>query len=443
MTTRKLRLSAVLTAAIGAVALTGVTLALGIGHAEAAPPPPKPGPVTGLSMTLTKPADNFTVDATWNAATGASTYAVALADAVTNAPLAGASVGTTSWSASVDLTGVTQLRLTVTPMNQRPGPAASITQAVPDLNAPFGTYTVSWVNRTGTITQTSLTDNGPVDQITRTVNWGDGTAAETWPTGDTISHVYAADGLYRATVTLQDGVGNVRVVQLDAIVPGDVTAPVGAFTTSPSTAWKGLTSVNVTQTALSDDFSAAADVDRWIDWGDGGTPQSWVATVSLAHVYASAGTYTPVVIVKDEAGNTRQVPAQAVTVKADTVGPVVSITLPRKAIRDEVSAWKKVTGKSSDVNGTGVDTVAVRAIEKRATGWFFYKAASKTWVKAPTKGKAWLRSKPAVVDAAASGAWTVRLAGLKKGTLLVRAAATDVAGNTGTPVTQKAVLTVP
>ena len=444
MTTREPRPFAVLTAGIAAVALTAGTIAAGLGFGAAeAKPPPKPGLVTGLQMTLTKPADNFTVDASWNAATGASTYDVVLANATTGVQLAGNTVGITSWSASVNLAGVTQLRLTVTPKNQRPGTPASITQDVPDLNAPFGTYDVSWVDLTGTITQTSLNDDGPIGSVTRTVDWGDGTAAEEWLAGDTINHLYAAEGLYRPTVTLEDGVGNTRVVALDAIVPGDETAPEGTFTTSPATAWKGLTIVHITQTFLDDDFSAPADVDRWIDWGDGAGPLAWNQLVSISHVYAVAGTYTPTVLLADEAGNTREVAAQPVTVKADTVVPVVKIKLPRKAVRDEVSAWKRVAGTASDLNGTGVDTVAVRAIEKRATGWFFYKASTKTWLKAATKGKAWLRSRPAVVDPTAAGAWAVRLAGLKKGTLFVRATATDVAGNVSKPVTQKAVLTAP
>ncbi len=443
MSTRKPRPFAALTAALAAAALTTGTLAVGLGFgaAEAAKPPPKPGPVTGLEMTLTKPAENFLVEATWNAATGATTYDVALSDATTGTPLAGNSVGVTQWSTSVNLTGITQVRLTVTPKNQRPGPASSITQEVPDLNAPFGSFTVSWENLTGTITQTSLTDDGPLEAVTRTVNWDDGTPDEAWPAGDTINHVYAGNGIYRPTVTLADGVGNIRVVALDPIVLGDVTAPTGTFTTSPTSAWRVLTPVNVTQTALSDDFSAAADIERWVDWGDGGAPQSWAQTISVAHVYTTAGTYTPKVILKDEAGNTAQVAAQAVTVKADTVAPVVKITLPRKAIRDEVSSWRKLTGKSSDVNGTGVDSVTVRAVEKRATGWFFYKATTKTWGKAATRAKAWKRAKPAVVDPSSSGAWTVRVAGLRKGTLVVRVTAADVAGNVSARVATKAVLT--
>jgi hypothetical protein len=426
-----------------AIVMTAAALAVGLGTSPAgAKPPPKPGPVTGLQMTLTKPADNFTVDASWNAATNATTYVVVLSNAADGTELAGDTVGVTTWSASVNLTGVTELRLTVTPMNQRPGPATSITQAVPDLNAPFGTYDVSWVNRDATITETSLTDDGPLANVTRTVDWGDETTPQAWTAGETtITHLYAADGLYRPTVTLEDGVGNIRVVLLDAIVPGDVTAPTGTFITSPTTAWKVLTTVNVTQTALSDDFSAAGDVERTINWGDGGQPQAWNDTVTISHVYANAGVYTPQVVLRDEAGNTSLVSATEVTVNADTVLPVVKIKLPRKAIRDEVSSWKKVTGKATDTNGTGVDFVTVKAIEKRATGWFFYKPAAKTWVRTATKGQAWSRAKAAVVDPSALGVWSVRLAGLKKGTLFVRATATDLAGNVSKQVTQKAVLT--
>jgi hypothetical protein len=424
-----------------ALGLTALVLAL-TGQAPAqAKPPVKPGPVTGLAMSLSKPADNFTVAASWTAATNATTYVVALTNATTGAALAGSSVGVTTWSASVNLTGVTQVRLTVTPYNTRPGPAASITQDVPDLSAPSGTFTVAWVDRTGTITQTALTDDRPVGQITRTVSWGDGTAAVAWTSGPTISHLYAADGLYRPTVTLKDAVGNTRVVNLAAIVPGDKTAPVGTFTTSPGKAWASVTPVNVTQTALSDDFSAAADVLRWINWGDGSAVEPWAGSVTASHLYAAGGTYTPQVVLEDEAGNTRSVPAEAVTVQADTVLPLVKLVLPKKGVADEVSSWKKVFGQATDEKGTGVDVVAVMAIEKRATGWYYFKATSKTWAKAATKGKAWKRAKGAVVEPTAKGAWVVRLTGLRKGTLFVRATATDLAGNVSKPVAHKAVLT--
>jgi len=198
----------------------------------------------------------------------------------------------------------------------------------------------------------------------------------------------------------------------------------------------------VTQTSLSDDFSAAADVLRWVNWGDGSAVEAWTASVSASHVYATAGVYTPQVVLKDEAGNTRAVAAEAVTVAADTVLPVVKLVLPKKGVADEVGSWKKLLGHATDDKGTGVASVSVLAIEKRSTGWFFFKATSKTWAKAATKGKAWKRAKAAVVVPTAKGDWVVRLPGLRKGKLFVRPSATDVAGNVSKPVTQKAVLTV-
>jgi hypothetical protein len=424
-----------------ALALAGLLLVVSAPGPALAKPPVKPGPVTGLAMTLTKPAANFQVDATWNAATNATTYDVVLSNATTGTALANASVGTTTWSVSVDLTGVTQVRLSVTGKNQRSGPTATITQAVADLNAPNGTYTTAWVDRTGTITQTALTDDGPIGQVSRTVNWGDGSPAEEWKHGDTISHLYAADGLYRPTVTLADAVGNTRVVVVPAIVPGDKTPPTGKFTTGPAKVWAGLTTVNLTQTALSDDFSPPAYVLRWINWGDGTAVEPWAASISSTHVYAAAGNYTPQVVLKDEAGNTGQVAAEGVVVVADTVRPVVTVKVPGKAVADEVGSWKRVYGTATDDKGTGVAAAAVRAIEKRTGGWVFYKATTKTWVKVATKAKAWKRATAVAAKLDAKGAWVARLAGLRKGTLFVRATATDLAGNVSAPVTRKAVLT--
>ena len=106
MTTRLLRPFAMLAAAATVTALTVSAFAAPV----QAKPPVKPGPVTNLAVTLAKPADNFTVSASWTAATDATTYVVALTNATTGAALAGNTVGVTTWSASVNLTGVTQIR---------------------------------------------------------------------------------------------------------------------------------------------------------------------------------------------------------------------------------------------------------------------------------------------------------------------------------------------
>ena len=99
-------------------------------------------------------------------------------------------------------------------------------------------------------------------------------------------------------------------------------------------------------------------------------------------------------------------------------------------------------GTATDDKGTGVAGASVLAIEKRTGGWYFFKATTKTWLKAATKAKAWKRAKAVAANVDAKGAWVARLPGLRKGKLFVRATATDVAGNVSAPVTRKAVLTV-
>ena len=59
-----------------------------------------------------------------------------------------------------------------------------------------------------TVTQSALADNwSPADKITRSVDWGDGTITD-WPTGDSLSHVYAAAGTFTPKVTLTDEAHN-------------------------------------------------------------------------------------------------------------------------------------------------------------------------------------------------------------------------------------------
>ncbi len=267
-------------------------------------------------------------------------------------------------------------------------------------------------------------------------------SAQAWTSGTTINHLYAADGLYRPTVTLKDAVGNTRVVALAAIVPGDTTAPVGTFTTSPAKAWQALTTVNLTQNSLSDDFSPASYILRWIDWGDGSAVLP-VGRLGERHPRRTPppGPTRRAWCSRTTPGTPARWPPGPSRCQADLVAPVVKITKPKKGVADEVSSWKKLAGVATDDQGTGVVSVAVLAIEKRTSGWYFFKASSKTWLQAATKAKAWKRAKAAVVTPTAKGAWVVRLSGLKKGTLIAKATATDLAGNVSAPVPVRAVLT--
>ena len=97
-----------------------------------------------------------------------------------------------------------------------------------DLTAPTGSYSSAWDNNTGvaTITQDSLTDDSPVAQVTRTVDW-DGAAGPlspvAWTTGTTLTHTYPLSAArYVPTVTLEDAAHNQSVVDAQAVVINDL-----------------------------------------------------------------------------------------------------------------------------------------------------------------------------------------------------------------------------
>jgi hypothetical protein len=105
-----------------------------------------------------------------------------------------------------------------------------------DTTAPTGTFTVSpgtaWAKLTKvTVTQTSLGDDfSPVANITRTVEWGDGTTSSDWTPAGTISHVYAtaSSPSYTPQVTLTDEAHNstAPIVTSAVVVTADTVAPV-------------------------------------------------------------------------------------------------------------------------------------------------------------------------------------------------------------------------
>jgi hypothetical protein len=327
-------------------------------------------------------------------------------------------------------------------ITRKPGPSATTVVNLPDVTAPTGTFVTSKNDATkvGTITQTALSDDSGTAGITRTVDWGDNTSAVTWPSGSTVlTHTYASIGRYVPKVTLTDAASNTVQYVLDAIVLGDVTAPVGSVTVSPGTAWTSYTRVSVTPTALSDDVSPQDFIAVHVAWGDGTSTDS-KGTAPLQHVYTTAGTDVVAVTITDEAGNPTSLPPTSVTVSDDKTAPVVRLLLPRA--KHSVKAWTTLRGKATDTNGTGVKVVSLRAVEKRGTAWYGYQPATKRWVRAATQAKAFARSRAMSLTTSATHAWAGRLAGLRKGTLVYKVRATDNVGNQSAIVTHKASLTL-
>jgi len=145
------------------------------------------------------------------------------------------------------LTPNSQIKITVTPMaGKRPGIAASAVPLIHDLAPPVGTFTVTRSGMDATITQTSLSDDAtPTPQIKRVVSLG-GSPAETWQTGDALTHNFAALGRYVPTITLID------------------------------------------QESLTYNYTPTDLVERTVSWGDDST-DSWPAGAPLTHVYATGG----------------------------------------------------------------------------------------------------------------------------------------------------------
>lgn len=410
----------------------------------AAKPPTKIGPVVGLSLTVSKPGDAYAVTASWNPLSGATKYVVDASSGGT--AIGSATVTTPTWTGSTTQPAGTTVRVTVTPFQgKRPGIASSVSTVLPDLTAPVASYSVIRKNGTGgdvALHLDSLTDDvtSPA-QITQSVAWDDGQPAVSWakPFAD-LAHRYSEDkAVHHVTVTATDQAGNSRSSVLTVVV-NDTTAPTGAYTTSGSSAWAGWTTVELLQTAVSDDLSVADKITRTVSWGDGTAPQVWPHGSPLTHRFAQAGTFTPTVSLTDEAGNTSAPVATApVTVSVDSVRPTVRLTLP-KTKRSYVGSWKRLKGVATDAQ-TGVRHVEVRIVEKRDTTWYAYRPATRTWVKGgSTKVAAMKKARVAIRTTTTANAWSMPVSHLTKGVLFYKASSVDNVSNRSASKSHKQVL---
>ncbi|HSV40704.1 MAG TPA: hypothetical protein VLI04_18230 [Nocardioidaceae bacterium] len=426
-----------------AAALVSVALA-----ATAAPalakPPVKPGAVSNIQVTATKTGNVFDVSSTWTAGANATRYAVRLSSS--GVTLDSGSVTSTNWLAHTTIADGSLVTVAVTSFNgRRRGPTVFKNYTLPDLTAPTGIFTVVRNNGTGgniALHVEGLDDNTtPTNSIDVKVKWEADASPVNWPAPfSDLGNVYSeALAVHYVTVTLTDAADNSRDYPL-TIVVNDTAAPhQGQFTVSTTSAWASYTPVSLTQVAVADNLSLANKLTRIVDWADGTAAQPWAQGAALAHKYAAAGTYTPVITLIDEAGNPADFDAlSAVVVKVDSAAPVVAVKVPKA--RTSVKAWRTVRGKASDA-GVGVRNVILKAIEKRGTAWYAYKAGKKTWVKVGTKAKALKAATAASVKPTALGAWSVVLAKLTKGTLVVKVRAFDRRGNASAWVTKKATLT--
>lgn len=411
-------------------ALAGMLL-LGVAPAEAvAKPRPQIGPVTGLGLTVT-PGDGYRVDARWDALPRATRYAVKLVDS-SHTRLADGSVTAAEWSMTTTAPAGTRLTLTVTPyLDSRRGKPASVSQVLPDVTAPTAAYSVvrDPADPSGgkvTLRRDQLSDDvTALAAITQTITWDTGLEPQPWASAQTeISHDYGdAESLHRPVVTVRDAAGNTATHAL-AVPVRDAQGPTGSYAVSGGSAFARWTPVHLTELAATDNLSDADDLVRTVDWGDGST-ETW--TPDLTHVYALAGSFTPRVRLTDEAGNTGAwATTSAVDVVADTAAPTTTLRVPARA--DRAASWSTLRGVLDDGAGVGARAATVRVAQLRRGAWYGYRAPSRTWVRATSRGGA-LTAARGAARPTATDRWALPVSGLRVGTLVVRYRGTDLVGN--------------
>ena len=124
-------------------------------------PDVRPGAVADLTLNAAAaPGGGYTVTSTWSPAPNADSYRVDLTS--NGASVASVTQTATTWSATLNLTANSQLRINVTPYaGKRAGTASSVVYTLPDLAPPVGAYTITTDQgtRDATITQTALSDD--------------------------------------------------------------------------------------------------------------------------------------------------------------------------------------------------------------------------------------------------------------------------------------------
>jgi hypothetical protein len=420
----------------------GLVVGLLVASPAAAARKVKPGQVTGLALSFWRPADHYVVTSHWDADPNATKYVVKMTDS-SGLPISPGTTTQTTWSLDSYAAPGTTVTVTVTAyIGKVRGKATRTSALLPDLTAPIGAYRVvrevaDPTSGNVTVQQDVLSDNlDPIADLTQTVDWGDGTPVESWsPLATTITHSYpGAEAVYYPVVSVSDIAGNTSTYQL-VVAVADTLAPTGTFTTGPSTGYAGWNTISIVQDALSDDLSAADNIARVVDWGDGTAPELWTAGDTLDHVYAVGGDYTPKVTLTDEAGNSAVVDSSPVTVSIDTDAPKLRVAEPKR--RHMVRAWRRVHGIAVD-SGVGVAFARIKVIEKRHGDWFVYRFKAHAWKQVgPAKRAALHEARAKLLRINHLNHWSVKVRGLRKGVLVVRAISADHVGNADAKVVRQ------
>jgi 5'-nucleotidase len=308
--------------------------------------------------------------------------------------------------------------------------------------APTGAYalntTAIWEKQYVLLTQTALADDvDAADAITREINWGDGTI-ETLKPGTTttkLRHQYETAGTYTVLVNLTDSEGNTAAAEVTGTADVKVTTTAGTYKVDKKSAWTGKrwnkdfslwweTPATLTMT-LSGIPANATRVRITLGDGEEKLVPRTTKKVSLGY-YAGHTPYRVTVSLENENGRSAEKFVGNFTVTHDRWAPAVSVTTPSKPAK--ASSWKTIKGKSTD-KGLGTDVVRVSLVQERGTTLYYFNFTKKAWSKLPADGYIPNNSSGIKNVKVSRGAWSVSVAGMKKGYLTVVYAAKDKANN--------------
>jgi hypothetical protein len=291
-----------------------------------------------------------------------------------------------------------------------------------------GTYSLSTSSiRKGqqvTLTEAALVDGSAA---TRTVNWGDKTAAETIPAGVTkISHTYPKAGSYTIAVQLADNGATVPGVVTGAGLVTVAAAGDPVFKFNPTWNWTWPGGGHSAKLELAD---VPADTTRiWVDWKDGETSLLSRTTTSTTHYYPfGTGKWSPTVTLENASGKLPAQSAGTYTLLEDTFVPTATLKVPSSP--SKAASWKTIQGTAKDTQ-IGMDSVGVQLWKWNNSADYYYNFSTAKWVKYTPGSTSIPNAALKWVGVDSAGVWKVGVAGLSKGySLEVDYVAFDKAGN--------------
>ncbi|MEV6298092.1 hypothetical protein AB0M02_01665 [Actinoplanes sp. NPDC051861] len=321
-------------------------------------------------------------------------------------------------------------------------PTGEPTTTAPTNEAPTGSFRLSptaiWLGQKVTFGQAAsefdddTTDNS---EITRVVDWGDGTTTTLGATEYVFTKLYGRTGTFNVTVTLTDKDGKAATLAPKAV---SVTSPAGGYYLNKKSVYQGVPfSVNVTKVP-------AGTKNILIDWSDGWVGQYAARTGAITDYilfkYVNgkptstkiSGVRTIRIAFINANGASVWLNAGNINVVKDSWKPKLTVTKPKSA--NKVSSWKTIKGTVSDQGG-GLDEPYVWATVVRATttGKLYCLTPQKKWKRFTTDYQygvyCWNKGVRLKVT---KGKWSLKLpAGLTKGRIHVEVWTWDTAVNYG------------